>query len=77
MVCAAADLHEIRQLGPALVTVVPGLRMPGTATHDQARVTTPRDAFAAGANLLVIGRTVTASRDRAAAAAALIDSLAG
>lgn len=77
VVCAAADLHEIRQLGPNLVTVVPGLRMPDTSSHDQARVATPRDAFEAGASLLVIGRTVTASRDRAAAAAALVESLAG
>jgi orotidine-5'-phosphate decarboxylase len=75
VVCAAADLHEVRQLAPSLVTVVPGLRMPGTASNDQARVATPRAAFDAGADLLLIGRTVTASPDRAAAAAALIQSL--
>jgi orotidine-5'-phosphate decarboxylase len=75
VVCAAADLHETRQLAPSLVTVVPGLRMPGMATNDQARVATPRAAFDAGADLLLIGRTVTASPDRAAAAAALVESL--
>jgi orotidine-5'-phosphate decarboxylase len=77
VVCATADLHEIRQLAPSLVTVVPGLRMRGTATNDQARVATPRAAFDAGADLLLIGRTVTASPDRPAAAAALVESLSG
>jgi orotidine-5'-phosphate decarboxylase len=75
VVCASADLHLIRQLGPSLVTAVPGLRMPGTSRHDQSRVATPRDALDAGASLLLIGRTVTSSNDRAAAAAALVDSL--
>jgi orotidine-5'-phosphate decarboxylase len=45
--------------------------MPGGATHDQARVGTPADAIAAGANLLVIGRAVTAAPDPEAAAAEL------
>jgi orotidine-5'-phosphate decarboxylase len=77
VVCAADDLPEIRRLAPALVTVVPGLRMPGTAANDQARVATPRAAFDAGASLLVIGRTVTAAQDRPAAATALVQSLSG
>ena len=40
-------------------------------THDQARVGTPAEAIAAGADLLVIGRAVTAAPDPEAAAAAL------
>jgi orotidine-5'-phosphate decarboxylase len=75
VVCAAADVVEAKSIAPRLLTVVPGLRPPGTPSHDQARSATPADALAAGADILVIGRAVTAAADRPAAASALIDSL--
>lgn len=75
VVCAAADVAEAKQLAPRLLAVVPGLRPPGAPTHDQARAATPADALAAGADILVIGRAVTAAADRAAAAAELVASL--
>jgi orotidine-5'-phosphate decarboxylase len=74
-VCAAADLRDARELAPRLVMVVPGIRPAGTATHDQARAATPQAALAAGADLLVIGRAVTAASDRAEAAAKIAASL--
>lgn len=75
IVCAASDLVEARRIAPRLVTVVPGIRQAGDDTHDQARASTAADAFAAGADLLVIGRAVTAAPDRPAAAAALVAGL--
>ncbi len=75
MVVAAADVHEAKQLAPRLMAVVPGIRMPTSDAHDQARPATPRHAVSVGADLLVIGRTVTDARDPAAAAAALTASL--
>ncbi len=75
VVCAATDLPVVREIGPALVTVVPGTRMPDAPLHDQGRTGTPADALAAGADVLVIGRTVTAAADRAAAVAALVESI--
>lgn len=77
VVCAASDVREAKQLAPRLITVVPGLRPPGGPVHDQVRSATPAEALAAGADILVIGRAVTASRDRAGAASELIGSLAG
>jgi orotidine-5'-phosphate decarboxylase len=71
LVCSALDVHEAHLLAPRLVTVVPGIRPSGVAHHDQARVATPGDAIRAGAGVLVIGRAVTGSLDRAAAAAAV------
>ena len=71
IVCAASDVHEARQYGPRLRIVVPGIRPSGVASHDQAKPATPRDAIQAGADLLVIGRAVTAADDPAAAAAAI------
>ena len=76
MVCAAADLDEARLLAPRLVTVVPGIRPAGAARHDQGRTATPAEALAAGADLLVVGRAVTAAPDRARAAHELAGSLA-
>jgi orotidine-5'-phosphate decarboxylase len=59
-----------------LLAVVPGIRLPGGASHDQARVGTPAEAIAAGADLLVVGRAVTAAPDPESAAAALSATLA-
>ena len=75
IVCAASDLPEARQLAPRLLRVVPGLRQVGTDVHDQARAATPRDALDGGADLLVIGRTITQADDPAAAAAGLVEEL--
>src|SRR5438477_1963911 len=71
IVCAAGDVREAKQLAPRLVAVVPGIRPPGASRDDQARASTPQAAFAAGADLLVVGRPVPAARDPVAAAAAL------
>ncbi len=85
LIVAAADVHEAKQLAPRLLAVVPGIRMapsgrsvPPTGVpdpHDQARPATPREALDTGADLLVIGRTVTAADDPRAAAEALVASM--
>lgn len=77
IVCAAADVAEAKLLAPRLVAAVPGIRLAGTDRHDQARVATPAEALAAGADLLIVGRAVTAARDRKAAAAALAAAMEG
>ncbi len=47
--------------------VTPGIRLAGSGRSDQRRVATPADAVRAGASHLVVGRTVTAAEDPAAA----------
>lgn len=74
LVCAVADVAEARALEPQLFVVTTGIRAPGGETHDQRRTATPGDAFAAGADLLVLGRTITESDVPSATAAALVDS---
>jgi orotidine-5'-phosphate decarboxylase len=76
VVCATADVGEIKELAPRMLAVVPGIRPPGTPRHDQLRAATPAEAIAAGADLLVVGRAVTAAPDREAAATALAASIA-
>jgi orotidine-5'-phosphate decarboxylase len=75
LICGGPDLEVVRQLAPRLKLVVPGTRPAGADTHDQARTTTPAAAIEGGADLLVIGRTVTSAADPEAAAEALVSSL--
>jgi len=76
IVCAATDVREAKQLAPRLIAVVPGIRLDGTARHDQARAATPQLAIGAGADLLVVGRAVTGAADRAAAAETIAGAVA-
>lgn len=77
IVCSPLDVREAKQYAPRLVAMVPGIRLPGSPTHDQARSATPQSAIANGADVLVIGRTVTAAPDPRAAAVAVADAVAG
>ncbi len=76
VVCAAEDVGTAKRLAPELLAVVPGIRPAGAARDDQARAATPHAALSAGADLLVVGRAVTAADDPEAAAEALARSLA-
>ena len=58
------------------LVVTPGVRPEGSDRGDQKRIATPRDAFAAGATHLVVGRPITQAPDPRAAAEAILDSLA-
>ena len=55
--------------------MVPGIRLAGSDSNDQARPATPAEAIAGGADLLVVGRTVTAADDPVAAAEQLVAEL--
>jgi len=76
VVCSATDLPAIREAcGSDFLTVVPGIRPAGADLGDQKRVATPASALAAGADLLVIGRPVTAAPDPEAALAAVLEEI--
>ncbi|MGH8897301.1 MAG: orotidine-5'-phosphate decarboxylase [Egibacteraceae bacterium] len=77
VVCAPTDVAAVRAaVGPDALLVVPGIRPHGADQGDQARVATPMAAMKAGADLLVVGRPLTASPDPVAAARALLTELA-
>jgi orotidine-5'-phosphate decarboxylase len=79
IVCSPNEVALLRrELGPAPLLVVPGIRPAGAAAGDQRRTGTPADAVRAGASLLVIGRPLRDAVDPAAAADAIsreIDSI--
>ncbi|MGH7345821.1 MAG: orotidine-5'-phosphate decarboxylase [Candidatus Rokuibacteriota bacterium] len=71
-------------MGARWVIVTPGIRWePSGRTSaergadDQIRIATPRRALAAGADYLVVGRPISAAKDPAAAAAAIVADLGG
>ena len=76
LVCSPREVAAIRaEVGPDITLITPGVRPAGADTQDQARVATPEQALADGADLLVIGRPITGAADPAAAAAHIAMSL--
>ncbi|MCB0976346.1 MAG: orotidine-5'-phosphate decarboxylase, partial [Acidimicrobiales bacterium] len=75
VVCAVAEAPQVREIGPDLFVLTPGIRPVGVRADDQARPATPQQALDAGSNLMVIGRAVTAAPNPAEAAAALAASI--
>jgi orotidine-5'-phosphate decarboxylase len=75
IVCSPFEVASIAGSWSGGTFVVPGIRPAGSNSGDQKRVMTPKEALAAGATLLVIGRPITAAADPAAAAAAIASSL--
>ena len=77
IVCSPQEVAAVRaEVGDDAILITPGVRPAGSAAGDQARVATPEQALADGADLLVIGRPITAAPDIAVAAAAIADALA-
>ncbi len=66
VVCSGHEVAAVRSTFPGLHPLVPGIRLPGGAAHDQARITTPERAAADGAAYLVLGRAVTGAAEPAA-----------
>jgi orotidine-5'-phosphate decarboxylase len=76
LVCSPREVADVRaEVGPEITLITPGIRAAGSDAQDQARISTPEEAFSAGADLLVIGRPITGAPDPGAAAAAIRASL--
>jgi orotidine-5'-phosphate decarboxylase len=69
LVCSPHEVRAVRAaVGPGPLLVVPGVRPPGAALGDQARVATPAEAVAAGADVIVLGRPLRDAADPVKAA---------
>lgn len=78
VVASPLEIVAIREACGADFTILtPGIRPSGDAAGDQKRTLTPREAIAAGADYLVVGRPITAARDRRAAAMKVVEEMAG
>lgn len=76
IVCSPQEVAAVRaEVGPEIVLITPGVRPAGSDAGDQKRIATPEQALADGANLLVIGRPITAAANIAEAAQAIASSI--
>ena len=76
LVCSPQEVVKLRQiLPPSMQLVTPGIRTGAEKVDDQKRTLTPREAMAAGANWLVIGRPIYAAENPRAAAEKILESL--
>jgi orotidine-5'-phosphate decarboxylase len=77
VVCSVHEVPDLKAFfGQAFVTLTPGIRPAGDSHGDQARVATPRQARAAGADYIVVGRPIVADADPVNAARFILDELA-
>ncbi len=76
LVCSPLEITALRKILPPHVQLVtPGIRTGAEKADDQKRTLTPREAMAAGANWLVIGRPIYAAEDPRVAAETILSSL--
>lgn len=76
LVCSPLEIAALRQVLPSQVQLItPGIRTGKEKADDQKRTLTPKEALAAGADWLVIGRPIYAAPNPRAAAEEILASL--
>jgi orotidine-5'-phosphate decarboxylase len=76
VIASGQEAGDIRAaLGPGFLIVTPGVRLPGSASDDQERITTPKSAILTGADHLVVGRPITQADDPRAAAETFLNHI--
>ncbi len=76
LVCSPLELVALRRLLPGHIQLVtPGIRTGAEKADDQKRTLSPREAMAAGATWLVVGRPIYAAENPRAAAEKILESL--
>ncbi|HET7231146.1 MAG TPA: orotidine-5'-phosphate decarboxylase [Longimicrobium sp.] len=77
VVASVHEIQAVRRAAASLQVLTPGIRLAGDAAGDQSRVATPADAARLGADYVVLGRSITAAADPAAALGRAIAELRG
>ncbi len=73
-VCSALEAPFLKER-TSLLALCPGIRPAGGSMDDQARVATPAQAVAAGADYLVVGRPITRAADPRSAALRIAEEM--
>lgn len=69
VVCSPHEARKVKDMcGEDFLTVVPGIRPQISDSQDQKRIMTPKEAIKNGADILIIGRPLTRSKDPISAA---------
>jgi orotidine-5'-phosphate decarboxylase len=76
VVASPLEIESIRDAcGADFVILTPGIRPAGAEAGDQRRMMTPRDAIAAGADYIVVGRPITSAADPRSAAQRIVEEM--
>lgn len=75
VVASVREIEAVRRASGRLRVLTPGIRLAGDDAGDQARTATPAEAARLGADYVVLGRSVTAAPDPAAALRRAIDEM--
>ena len=76
VVASPQEISIIRQrCGEKFIIVTPGIRSPTDKKDDQKRTLSPKEAVAAGANYLVIGRPIKEAKDPIEAVQKIIEDI--
>ncbi|MBW7863360.1 MAG: orotidine-5'-phosphate decarboxylase [Candidatus Hydrogenedens sp.] len=78
IVCSPLEIAAVRAAaGPDALVVTPGIRPAWAATDDQERIMTPREAAAAGASMIVVGRPILKHENPALAVDQILEEMNG
>jgi orotidine-5'-phosphate decarboxylase len=76
VVASPLEIRPIREAcGEDFVILTPGIRPAGSDVGDQRRTMTPREAIAAGADYIVVGRPITGAADARSAALRIVEEM--
>jgi orotidine-5'-phosphate decarboxylase len=76
IVASPLEIAPIRDAcGGGFVILTPGIRPAGSDAGDQRRTMTPREAIAAGADYIVVGRPITGAADTRSAALQIVEEM--
>ena len=76
VVASPLEIAAIREAcGADFVILTPGIRPAGSDAGDQRRTMTPREAVAAGADYIVVGRPITSAADARSAAQRIVEEI--
>jgi orotidine-5'-phosphate decarboxylase len=73
LVCSPQEVAPLRRAGIRLPLITPGIQFGGLVGADQKRTASPEESWAAGANHLVVGRSILEAPDPAQAAREILE----
>ena len=75
IVCSPHEIQIVKEVAPGMKIITPGIRAQEDSRDDQGRTASAKEALAAGASLLVIGRPITKAPDSRVALENILASL--